>query len=122
MDDARDSRAFKKMWRAENMKTREVQVNKNDSVETVLTKDEMNQIKQASVSFNEHLEVEDGELHRASHSISNELNKLKAVISPLNLIARRLETGGMTKVEAAQAIRGLSILMSHKCDEALEAL
>ena len=122
MDDARDSRAFKKMWRDELNKSREIKVNKHDSVETVLTKDEMNKITGASVSFNEHLEVEDGELHRSRHSISNELNKLKAVISPLNLIARRLETGGMTKLEAAQAIRGLSILMSHKCDEALEAL
>ena len=65
------------------------------------------------ISYNQYVEIEDVELDR-------EMQRLNVVVSPLTMVARRLESGKITRQEAAEAIRGLSILIHHKCVEILE--
>lgn len=68
-----------------------------------------------TMSYHQFIDVREEEL-------AVEVNNLNNVISPLLMIARRLEGGTIQPGDAAIALRGLSILINHKSEEIIEAI
>ena len=78
-------------------------------------KDAKMPITSSTMSYHQFIDVHEEEL-------ALEVNNLNNVISPLLMIARRLEDGAITPNDAAIALRGVSILINHKSEEIIEAI
>jgi len=72
-------------------------------------------ITSSTMSYHQFIDVHEEEL-------ALEVNNLNNVISPLLMIARRLDDGAITPHDAAIALRGVSILINHKSEEIIEAI
>ena len=55
-------------------------------------------------------------------TITREVNNLNNVISPMLMLARRLENNYITREDAACALRGLSVLINQKSQEIIQAI
>jgi len=72
--------------------------------------------ERCNVSFSECID----EVYEEELTLINEIEKVHAAISPLGMLARRLDSGKISREEAAVALRGIVILLNHKIDEIVE--
>ena len=68
-----------------------------------------------TISYHEFVDVQQEEITR-------EVNNLNNVISPMLMLARRLENNYITREDAACALRGLSVLINQKSQEIIQAI
>ena len=64
-------------------------------------------------SHHEYVEINEAEL-------DIEIARMNAAISPITMLARRLESNLISNKDAAEALRGIAILIDHKCQEIIE--
>jgi hypothetical protein len=71
--------------------------------------------KESVIAFHQYEEVNDKE-------IDVEIYNLNQAVSPITMLARRLEQNKISKQDAATALRGMAILINHKCKEIIDTL